>query len=235
SAGVRRAAPVAAGPAVPAGPVVPLPGADPVDLLDPATIARRTSNGRLFRPAPARPEALAAVLAGTAESVAALRDAAAGTIGGDVVLLCAVHRVRGIPAGWYRYVHGGAGHGALLPVGRGADDATGRALQDALFADTVNIELAAFTVHVGADADAWPRGRGARGYREQQLAVGAAVEALTLLATAVGLGSHPVLGFDVGPVEAAYGLPGSGTGVHAQVSIGPVRPDLDWEITVVPA
>lgn len=217
-----------------AEPAVSLPAPDPVDLLDPAVLARRTSNGRLFRAAPAGPDALATVLAGTATGVRRLHTAAGAILGGDVVLLCAVHRVSGIPAGWYRYRPGHDRAGDLVPVGRGADPGAGRALQDALLADSVNVELAAFTVHVGAAVDAWSRGRGARGYREQQLAVGAAVEAVTLLSTAVGLGSHPVLGFDVGPVEAAYGLAGSETGVHAQVSVGPVRPDTDWEISVVP-
>jgi hypothetical protein len=211
---------------VPAGPALPLPRPQTVDLVDPTLLARRTSNGRLFRPDPASPQALATVLAGTASSVARLHAAAGGILGGDVTLLCAVHRVDGVRPGWYRYCSG-----ELVPTGAGADQSTGRALQEALFADSVNIELAAFTVHVAADADAWSHGRGARGYREQQLAVGAAVEAVTLLAPAVGLGSHPVLGVDVGRVESAYGLPGS-TGVHAQVSIGPVRPDLKWEVTV---
>ncbi len=232
----RPAPPRAAAALDPApGPGRALPAPTPVDLLDPALLARRTSNGRLFYATPADPGALATVLAGTADAVRRLHQAAGGVIGGDAVLLCAVHRVAGIAAGWYRYRPGGNGPDHLVPVGSGTDPDTGRALQQALFADSVNIELAAFTVHVGAAVDPWAHGRGARGHREQQLAVGAAVEALTLLAPAVGLGSHPVLGFDVGPVEAAYGLAGSGTGVHAQVSVGPVRPDLNWEISVMPA
>jgi SagB-type dehydrogenase family enzyme len=213
------------------GPAIPLPAPGPIDLPDPDPLGRRTSNGRLFRPAPVAAAAVSTVLAGTAAAVRAVHDAAGGVLGGDVVLLCAAQRVGGVPSGWYRYRPAG---GQLIPVGAGADPGVGPALQDAMFADPVNLELAAFTVHVGAGTQPWWYGRGVRGYREQQLAVGAAVEALTLFATVVGLGSHPVLGFDVCPIEGRYGLSGSGTGVHAQVSIGPVGQDLDREIAVLP-
>jgi SagB-type dehydrogenase family enzyme len=211
--------------------VVRLPFAPPVDLLDHDTMLRRTSNGALFTGGLATGDALAAVLRHTADGLSNLRRIAGGHVGGDVELRCAVHRVDGVPPGWYRYrerTHD------LIEVGAGRGEGSARELQKALLADSINVELAAFTVHLTGRTEYRYDGRGARGYREQQLAIGAGIEAVTLLAEAVGLGSHPLLGFDAGAVDRAYGLTGTGRGVHAQVCVGAVRPDLNWEITVVP-
>jgi SagB-type dehydrogenase family enzyme len=211
--------------------VVGLPAPQAVDLTDRSTMLRRTSNGMLFNGDQATATELAAVLRHAADALAGLRSAGGDRAPGDVELHCAVHRTTGIPPGWYRYrpnTHD------LVAVGAGRADGSARALQDALFAESVNLELAAFTVHVTGWRDHRPRGRGTRGYREQQLVVGVAVEAVTLAAAAVGLGSHPVLGFDVTVVDPAYGLPVLGRGAHAQVSVGAVRPDPNWEIAVMP-
>ncbi|MFI5931975.1 hypothetical protein [Actinoplanes sp. NPDC051494] len=198
-----------------------LPPALPVDLLDDDTIVRRHSNGRHFTGAPATAAQLATVLRTTADQ----SDATAGLPGTDRYV--AVHRVTGIPAGWYAHRHD-----RLVPVGRGHDPGLGPYLQQALFGDTVNAELAAFTVHiVAAPHDGH---RSARAYRTQQLAVGVALEAVTLTATAVGLGNHPFLGFDAPAIDAAYGLDAHTAGAQAQICAGPVRPGPEWEVTVRP-
>jgi hypothetical protein len=89
-------------------------------------------------------------------------------------------------------------------------------------------------VHPAADRDFRLAGRGVRGYREQQLGVGVAVEAVTLAAAAAGLGSHPLLGFDVARLDRRYGLAGGSRSVLAQVCVGAVRPDPNWEVSVMP-
>lgn len=199
-----------------------------VDPLDPDVLLGRTSCGRRFdgRTVPAAD--VSTVLSLTASALQRLLRVSGGVLGQGVELCCAAHRVDGVAQGWYRYDHLA---GRLVASGTGGDSA--RMLQEAQLTDSINIELAAFTVHVSALVDFGEHGRGVRGYREQQLAVGTAVDALGLSAAAVGLGSHPVLGFEAGVVDRAYGLPG-GRGVHAQVSIGRTRPRVDWEVPVVP-
>lgn len=197
----------------------PAPEAPP---LDPAALLRRTSNGRLFTGGPVPRAALTRVLDEAAAALELLRWSGHGLLGADVDLRCAVHAVEGVAPGWYdRDLVGAPGEVA-------------RVLQAALFAETYNLDLAAFTVHVVAATDHRAAGRGERGYREQQMAVGAAVDAVAVAAAALGLGSHPVLGFDAPRVDRAYGLVGTGLGAHAQISVGAVRPASVVEVTVVP-
>ena len=182
---------------------------------------RRTSNGRLFTGASVPRSALTRVLDEATAALDLLRWSGRGLLGQDVDVRCAVHGVQGVEPGWYDRCLVGT-----------PDADTARVLQSALFAETYNVDLAAFTVHVVAATDHRAAGRGDRGYREQQLAVGAAVDAVTTAAAALGLGSHPVLGFDAPRVDRAYGL--AGRGAHAQVAVGAVRPAPVVEVTVVP-
>ncbi|UVS78671.1 nitroreductase family protein [Actinokineospora sp. UTMC 2448] len=197
----------------------PAPAVPPVDA---AALLRRTSNGRLFTGRAVARAALTRVLDEATAALDLLRWSGHGLLGQDVDVRCAVHNVDGVEPGWY---------GRDL-VGVPGD--TGRVLQAALFAETYNVDLAAFTVHVVAATDHRAAGRGERGYREQQLAVGAAVDAVVSAAAALGLGSHPVLGFDTPAVDRAYGLTGTGRGAHAQISVGAVRPAPYVEVTVMP-
>ncbi|MEU0443400.1 hypothetical protein ABZ202_27315 [Streptomyces sp. NPDC006186] len=223
--------------AVPDG-LVPLPDPRPLDLLGPRTAARRFSRGRLFTGQPADGEALAGVVREAAEALRRLAGAAGDADGlagwaARTRLYCAVHRVRGVPPGWYRYL---PEPGALEPVGEGAGPGSGRLVHEAMFAASFNAELAAFTVHPVTPADWRPAG-GPRAYRAQQLAVGAAVEAVSLAAAAEGLSGHAVLGFDVTRIDTAYGLAGRADtdgGTQAQICVGAVRPDPNWEIAVMP-
>ncbi|MBB5830113.1 nitroreductase family protein [Micromonospora carbonacea] len=205
---------------------VALPPSVPVDLNDPRVIVRRRSGGRAFTGRPAELAQLSTVLRHADAAGTLLRDRADPTVP-RVRLFVAAHRVRGVPTGWYEHL------GDLLaPVGRGLDPQLGPRLQDALFGSGVNAELAAFTVHVVASP---AQGcRSARHYRTQQLAVGVAMEATVLAATAVDLGNHPFLGFDAPAVDAAYGLDGQDDGAQAQICVGAVRADDEWEVAVRP-
>lgn len=193
----------------------------PLDLLDPATMIRRGSHGRRFTGAAVPRGVAEAVLLHTAEAVARLSTASGGRLGGGLGVCCAVHRVAGVEPGWYRF------EGALARVGAGEP---GPVVQRALFAESLNAELAAFTVHVTG-----PVGfaGGARSYHARQLGVGGAVEAASLAAAAAGLSGHAVLGFDVAPADRAYRLPAE-HGVHAQVCVGAVRQSIHWEVAVMP-
>lgn len=219
--------PVRAGSEVPvrAGSVA-LPAATPVDLDDPRVLVRRRSGGRAFTGRPADSAQLSTVLR-CAEAAGVLLRGRADPAVPDVRLFVAAHRVRGVPTGWYAYRPD-----LLTPAGRCPDPEIGPRLQSALFGSGVNAELAAFTVHVVAS----PRQgcRSARHYRTQQLAVGVALEATVLAATAVNLGNHPFLGFDAGAVDAAYGLDGQDGGTQAQICVGAVHAGDEWEVAVRP-
>nr|ADR01082.1 NocF [Nocardia sp. ATCC 202099] len=193
----------------------------PLDLLDPGVMVRRGSHGRRFTGAPVRLADVEAVLLHAAEAAARLAAVSGGAVGAEAGLCCAVRRVEGLAPGWYRF------DGALVPV---AEDDPGPVLRRALFAESLNPELAAFTVHVTGPVDF---AGGAAGYRARQLGVGAVVEAVCLAATAARLSGHAVLGFDVGPIDLAYALPAD-RGVHAQVCVGAVRPSTHWEVAVMP-
>jgi SagB-type dehydrogenase family enzyme len=225
TAGATPAAPTPSGTAAAAAsPPIVLPAPVPVDLTDDDVIVRRRSGGRQFTGRPADSAQLATVLEQADAALAALRRCGDPAVP-EVTVYAAVHRVRGVPAGWYAHHRG-----RLTPAGRGVDPDLGPYLQGAMFGSSVNAELAAFTVHVVAS----PRqaGRSARHYRTQQLAVGVAMEAVVLAATAVGLGNHPFLGFDALAVDAAYGLDGQDAGAQAQICVGAVRAGLDWEVPV---
>jgi SagB-type dehydrogenase family enzyme len=215
------------------GELVDLPPARAVDLLDLATMIRRTSNGHLFNGVEVSGAALATVLHETAEAVDALHRVTSGEMGADLALYCAVHRVSSVAPDWYAYRHRESG-GQLVKVRGDQTSNTAREVHEALFARTVNVELAGFTVHVVAATEPILRGGQVRRYREQQLAVGVAVEAITLTAAALGLGSHPVLGFDAIRMDHAYDLDPAVRGTQAQVCVGAVRPDLRWEVSVRP-
>ncbi|HVV20612.1 MAG TPA: SagB family peptide dehydrogenase [Pseudonocardiaceae bacterium] len=208
---------------------LPLPEPAAVAGLDPAVLVRRTSNGHLFTGRPAPASALATVLRYACDAIAGFGLRCADPLADLPDLYCAVNRVSGVPAGWYRVALDG---GCLVPVGAGGDPACGRTLQRALFAGTVNLELAAFTVHVASEVDFRGASRGVREYRVRQMAAGVAVEAVTVACVATGLGSHPLLGFDANVVDDRYGLPGTGRGVQIQIAAGPVRPAPTPEVPV---
>jgi hypothetical protein len=105
---------------------------------------------------------------------------------------------------------------------RRSDTAPGQAIQRMLHNHSVNLELAAFVVHVAAALDFRGSVRGARQYRVQQMLVGTAVDAITLASAALAAGSHPLLGFDSAQVNRLYGF-GDGYSAMAQVAVGRTR------------
>lgn len=192
-------------------------------------IARRTSNGHLFSGAALAEETLGTILSAGTGALATVINNTAGIPAPEPVLYCAVHAVSGVAAGCYRY--DSLAH-ALVPA-HTAGHETARELQAALYARSVNTELAAFTVHVADVLDFRADSRGARAYRVQQMVVGAAIEGVTLAAAGMGAGSHPLLGFDAARVDRLYGLDGTSRGVLAQVCVGGVRTATSIEGSVM--
>jgi hypothetical protein len=147
-----------------------------------------------------------------------------------VRLYCAVDRVDQIEPGWYRYL---PGRHALTLVGAGRAVSPAIELQAALYAATLDVERSAFSLHVATVIDFRSDPRGVRAYRVQQLLVGTAVEAATRWSAAMGIGSHPLHGFDARRVDGQYGLIGEPFGVQAQVSIGKARSSGALEGSVI--
>ncbi|HEU4711114.1 MAG TPA: SagB family peptide dehydrogenase [Pyrinomonadaceae bacterium] len=180
----------------------------------------RTSNGSWFTGETLEPDVLATVLRRTHEAITTLKIASRDRGLPVVRLYCSVERVAQIDPGWYRYL---PGKHALALVGAGRTVSPAAELQAALYAATVDVERSAFSLHVATVIDFRADPRGVRAYRVQQLLVGAAIEAATRWSAAMGIGSHPLHGFDARRVDGQYGLIGNPFGVQAQVSIGKAR------------
>jgi nitroreductase len=94
------------------------------------------------------------------------------------------------------------------------------ALQAAQRTDNINVDLSAFAVHFADRLDLRGSPRMNRAYRVQGMLAGAAMDAIMLASSAVGLASHPILGFRALEVDRLYGIAGSGRGTLAQVCVG---------------
>lgn len=79
-------------------------------------------------------------------------------------------------------------------------------LQDALTLDNVNLYQVPLCFHVVGEKNYYHDVLGYRGYRIQQMEAGMLVQRLLLAATAIGMGGHPLLGFDVNACDELYQL-----------------------------
>ncbi|HEU4768912.1 MAG TPA: hypothetical protein VFS77_16120, partial [Pyrinomonadaceae bacterium] len=213
---------------LPAQTLLPPPRSDlPVDNK---TLVCRTSNGAWFTGESIDADMLATILHRTHDAITRLRKYSRDPSLPTVRLYCAVDRVDKIERGWYRYLP--AKH-ALALVGTGQTVSPATELQAALYAATVDVERSAFSLHVATVIDFRSDPRGVRAYRVQQLFVGAAIEAATRWSAAMGIGNHPLHGFDAARVDAHYGLIDGPFGVQAQVTIGMARSSGALEGSVI--
>lgn len=96
-------------------------------------------------------------------------------------------------------------------------------LQYALSLDNVNLQQVPLCLHVVGNKDYLKSELGYRGYRIQQMAAGMLVQRLLLVATALGMGGHPLLGFDVNVCDDIYRMGSFGKTSLIQIPIGPYR------------
>ncbi len=115
-----------------------------------------------------------------------------------VALYGCLYGVEGIPDGAYRYDC--AAH-ALRGIRPGDHR---RLLQRAMTLDNVNLFQVPLCFHVAGDKDHLLAALGYRGYRIQQMEAGMLVQRVLLAATALGMGGHPLLGFDAGLTDEIY-------------------------------
>jgi SagB-type dehydrogenase family enzyme len=90
--------------------------------------------------------------------------------------------------------------------------------------ENVNLFQVPLCLHVVGDKDHLINALGYRGYRIQQMEAGMLVQRLLLVASAMGMGGHPLLGFDVSSSDKVYKIDSKGKTSLIQLPIGYYRP-----------
>ncbi|GAA0337402.1 SagB family peptide dehydrogenase [Bacillus carboniphilus] len=135
-----------------------------------------------------------------------------------VSLYVCLNNVEGIPDGAYHY--DSAAH-ALREIELGDHRLL---LQAGLSAENVNLYQVPFCFHVIGDKNHLAPDLKFRGYRIQQMEAGMLVQRLLLVASALELGGHPLLGFDAKLCDELYKLETQGKTSLIQIPIGPYQP-----------
>jgi SagB-type dehydrogenase family enzyme len=128
------------------------------------------------------------------------------------------YNVEGVPDGVYYY------DSAAHALGRIRLGDYRHYLQYGMSMDNVNLFQVPLCLHVIGDRDHLQMELGYRGYRIQQMEAGMLVQRLLLVASAMGMGGHPLLGFDVNLCDKLYKIDSQGKTSLIQVPIGPYRP-----------
>lgn len=134
-----------------------------------------------------------------------------------VSLYGCLYNVEGIPDGAYHY--DSAAH-ALRRVRLGDHRLW---LQEGMSLDNVNLFQVPLCFHVAGDKDHLKTALGYRGYRIQQMEAGMLVQRLLLTASAIGMGGHPLLGFDGNASDELYQMASHGKTSLIQIPVGPYR------------
>ncbi len=134
-----------------------------------------------------------------------------------VSLYGCLYSVDGIPDGAYHY--DSAAH--VLRLLRPGDHRY--LLQNGMSMDNVNLFQVPLCLHVTGDKNHLET-MGYRGYRIQQMEAGMLVQRLLLAASAIGMGGHPLLGYDANSCDEIYRIAQQGKTSLIQIPVGPYRP-----------
>ncbi|MGG0892292.1 SagB family peptide dehydrogenase [Cytobacillus horneckiae] len=134
-----------------------------------------------------------------------------------VSLYSCLTNVEGIPDGAYAYI---TSQHSLQQINI-ADYRP--QLQSGILAGNINLFQIPLCLHVVGEVDFYKPTLGYRGYRIQQMEAGILVQKLLLAASAIDLGGHPLLGFDVNLCDQIYKLGLQGKTSLIQIPIGPYR------------
>jgi SagB-type dehydrogenase family enzyme len=135
-----------------------------------------------------------------------------------VSINCCTYNIEGLPNGAYTY-HGST-H-ALKPIQSGDFRS---ALQDGLLSDFVNMAQIPLSFNIIGDNAHYKSSYGYRGHRIQHMEAGILSYHLLLAASALNMGGHPILGFDVHSYDEFYKLNEKGKTSLLQIPIGHFRP-----------
>ncbi|MCD7034204.1 SagB family peptide dehydrogenase [Metabacillus sp. GX 13764] len=94
-------------------------------------------------------------------------------------------------------------------------------LQEAMTLDNLNLYQVPLTFHIAGERSHMIDELGYRGYRIQQMEAGMMTQKLLLAASALGMGGHPLLGFDVNACDRLYDLQREGKTCLIQIPVGP--------------
>ncbi|MEH7500625.1 SagB family peptide dehydrogenase [Neobacillus drentensis] len=100
-------------------------------------------------------------------------------------------------------------------------------LQSGMSLDNVNLLQIPLCLHVGGNRESFRTALGYRGYRIQQMEAGMLVQRLLIAASAIGMGGHPLLGYDANSSDEIYKMAPQGKTSLIQIPIGPYR-DRPW-------
>ncbi|MCG7345657.1 SagB family peptide dehydrogenase [Sporosarcina sp. ACRSL] len=128
-----------------------------------------------------------------------------------------LYNVEGIPDGAYHY---DSDSHALRQVQLGDQRLR---LQQGLSGSNVNLFQVPLCLQVVGDKNYYNTELGYRGYRIQQMEAGMLVQRLLLIASSLGFGGHPLLGFDVNSSDAIYKLNTQGKTSLIQIPTGSYR------------
>ncbi|WP_243355305.1 SagB family peptide dehydrogenase [Bacillus litorisediminis] len=145
-------------------------------------------------------------------------DDTMGNVETRVSLYGSFYNVDGVPNGAYSYdnnVHG------LRKITQG--DYRGL-LQLGLTMPNVNLYQVPLCIHIVGDKNHLTEKLGYRGYRIQQMEAGILLQRILLVSCALGMGGHPLLGFDANQCDQLYRLDSKGKTSLIQIPVGPYRP-----------
>lgn len=126
-------------------------------------------------------------------------------------------KVQGIPDGSYQY--DSEAH-ALRPLNLGDHRLT---LQYSMSGSNVNLFQVPLCLHVVGEKDQMVTEMGYRGYRIQQMEAGMLIQKLLLTASALGMGGHPLLGFNPKVSDEIYKIHSQRKTSLIQLPIGHYR------------
>lgn len=97
-------------------------------------------------------------------------------------------------------------------------------LQSGLLMDNINMFQVPLCLHLAGDIKHYMKEMGYRGYRIQQMEAGILLQRLLLTSVVLGMGGHPLLGFDAKLSDELYRLETKGKTSLIQIPVGPYRP-----------
>ncbi|GLB61604.1 SagB family peptide dehydrogenase [Cytobacillus sp. NCCP-133] len=131
-----------------------------------------------------------------------------------VTLYGCLNHVEGIPDGAYYYDSDAHTLRELNPGDHRL------LIQSGMPMGNVNLFQVPLCLHVAGDKDFYKTALGFRGYRILQMEAGMLVQRLLIAATALGMGGHPLLGYDAKMCDEIYKLESQGKTSLIQIPIG---------------
>ena len=142
-------------------------------------------------------------------------DEKQGQLETRVSLYGSFYSVEGIPNGAYSYDY------CTHAIQRITEGDYREFLQSGLTMPNVNLYQVPLCMHVVGDKDHLKEILGYRGYRIQQMEAGILVQRLLLVSCALGMGGHPLLGFDANQCDELYRIGSKGKTSLIQIPVGP--------------